>query len=85
MKYSESTIRRKAYKIGYQVTKGFQHFRRNVWHNSYGERFTGYMVKDLHTGLCEWGCYDSNFDHLWDLDDVEEFLQGEYEARELVW
>jgi hypothetical protein len=85
MKYSESTIRRKAYSIGYQVTKGCQHFGRNVLYDLNGDRLTGYMVKDLHTGLYEWGCYDSNYDHLWDLDDVAEFLKDEYQARELVW
>lgn len=84
--YAEGTIRRKAYEIGYQVEKGFQHWRGEfVYHNSYGDRFSGYMVKNLYTGFYEWGCYDSNFDHLWDLDDVAEFLKGEYEARGMAW
>ena len=85
MKYTEGTLRRKAYNIGYQVQKDFQHFGRYVYHDSYGDRYTGYMVRDLRTGFYEWGCYDSNFDHLWDLDDVADFLKGEYEARGLAW
>lgn len=36
------------------------------------------------TGFYEWGCYSENFDHLWNLDDVAEFLKGEYETRGLV-
>ncbi|MDO4206840.1 MAG: hypothetical protein Q4D15_04500 [Lachnospiraceae bacterium] len=85
MKYSENTIRRKAHYIGYQVQKGFQHFHRNVFYDSAGKRHTGYMVKDLKTGFYEWGCYSENFDHLWDLDEVIEFLKGEYEALGLIW
>jgi hypothetical protein len=41
------------------------------------------MVRDLRTGFYEWGCYDSNFDHLWDLDDVADFLKGEYSKRQI--
>lgn len=85
MNYSESTIRRRAYSIGYRAEKGFQHFGQFVYHDSCGDRFTGYMVKDLYTGFYEWGCYSENFDHLWNLDDVAEFLKGEYEARGLAW
>ena len=85
MRYSESTLRRRAYDIGFQVEKGFQHFHEFIYHNSYDERFTGYMVKDLDTGFYEWGSYNENFDHLWDLDDVAEFLMQEYEARGLEW
>lgn len=85
MQYSERTLRRRAYKIGYQVVKGFQHFGRYVYHTSYGERFTGYMVRDLRSGIYEWGSYDQNFTHLWDLDDVAEFLMEEYEARGMAW
>ena len=73
--YSLNTNRRKAHKIGYQVTKGIQHFQNHVWTDSSGERHTGYMVMDMATGLYEWGCYDSDFDYLWDLDDVVQFLE----------
>ncbi len=86
MNYSESTIGRRAYNISYQMEKSFQHFRQFVYDNSCGNRFTGYMVKDLYTVFFyEWGCYRENFDHLWNLDDVAKFLKGEYETRGLVW
>lgn len=85
MMYSISTIRRKAYAIGYQVTKGCLHFQDFVYHDSYGNRFSGYMVMDLKTGFYEWGSYNENFSFRWNLDDVVEFLKGEYEARGLKW
>lgn len=85
MTYCESTLRRKAYKIGYQVVKGFQHFCQNVYHDSYGDRYTGYMVRDLSNGFYEWGSYNSNFDFCWDIDDVAEFLKGRYEELGLAW
>ena len=83
--YSESTLRRRAYEIGYQVMKGFQHCCQHVWHDSSGERYTGYMVKDLSNGFCIWGSYSENFDFLWDLEDVEEFLKEQYDALGLKW
>ena len=85
MTYCESTLRRKAYKIGYQVVKGFQHYGPYVYHNSYGERYTGYMVRDLSNGFYEWGSYNSNLDFCWDIEDVEEFLKDRYEELGLVW
>lgn len=85
LKYCESTLRRRAYKIGYQVKKGFQHLGRNVYHDQYGDRYSGYMVRDLHTGFYEWDGYNSNFDFLWTLEDVENFLREQYEALGLAW
>ena len=85
LKYSESTLRRRAYKIGYQVQKGFQHYGKFVYHDQYGDRFSGYMVKDLQTGLYEWDGFDSNFDFLWTIEDVEDFLRERYEALGLAW
>ena len=32
-----------------------------------------------------WDCYDSNYDHLWTLEDVEEFIKGEYEKAEIEY
>ena len=83
--YSLSTIRRKAKAIDFQVMKGFLHWHEFVYHDSYGDRFPGYMVMDLNTGFYEWCSYDENFSFRWDLDDVVEFLKGEYEARGLKW
>lgn len=47
--------------------------------------FTDYMVRDLYASFYEQGYYSENFDHLWNLDDVAEFLKVEYENRRLVW
>ena len=44
-----------------------------------GERLTGFDVTDMATGYSVWGCYDANRDHLWTIDDVEEFLKIVYE------
>ena len=43
------------------------------------------MVKDLSNGFFEWGSYNSNFDFCWDIDDVTEFLKGQYEELGLTW
>ena len=82
---SERTLRDRAHKIGYHVTKGFTHFGKHVFYDNYGERSTGYMVMDLSTGFYAWGSYNSNFDYLWELEDVEDFLKEQYEALGLAW
>ena len=81
--YSEKTLRKRAYKIGYQVIRGIYHFRGAYY--TYGEKITGYMVKDCRSGLLEWGCYDTCFDFIWSLEDVEDFLKEQYEAMGLKW
>jgi hypothetical protein len=83
--YSISTLRRRAYEIGYQVKKGFQHYGMYVYHDQYGDRYPGYMVIDLQTGFPVWGSYDSNFDFLWSIEDVDDFLKEQYEAQGLAW
>ena len=83
--YALPTLRRKAHKIGYHIDKGFIHFQGNVYHNQDGERFTGYMVLNLQNGFYEWDGFDSNFDHLWSLEDVELFLKGKYDSLGLSW
>ena len=85
MKYKENTLRRRAHRIGYHIQKGFIHSGRYVYRDSYGNRYKGYMVMDLHTGFYVWGCCNSNFDFQWNLADVEQFLKDEFKARGLVW
>lgn len=86
-KYSLSTIRKKAYAAGYRVEKGFQRYRYNnaVCRDCNGVAYTGYEVQDLTTGYYEWGSYDENFTHLWNLEDVEEFLKSVYEKAGLEY
>lgn len=87
MKYSEGTIRKKALNAGYKVEKGFQHYHYNgaIHKNMNGERFTGYNVLDLSTNTYVLDCYDNNFDHLWSLEDVEEFISSVYKESGLEY
>lgn len=82
---TESTLRKRAHKIGYHVTKGFTHFGQHVFYNRYGERSSGYMVLDVRSNIYVWGCYNDIFDYLWELVDVESFLKEQYEALGLPW
>ena len=84
MTHCEGTLRMKAYKIGYQVVKGFQHYGQYVYHNPYGERYTVYMVRDYSNGFYVCGSYNSYFDFCWNIDDVAEFLKGRYEELGLA-
>lgn len=83
--YTLSTIRNKAFTINYRVTKGFTHFQDTIFYDRNGERSSGYMVEDLSNGFYLPGCYNESFDYLWDVDDVVEFLQGQYELLGLKW
>lgn len=85
-KYSLETIRKKAYKIGYRVNKGFRRYHNGgLWRDWNGVPRTGYNVVDLSQNILVWDCYDSNYDHLWTLEDVEEFIKGEYEKAEIEY
>lgn len=86
-RYSLKTIRNKAYEAGYKVSKGFQHYLYNgtVVRDCNGVAYTGYIVEDLSTGFLVWGCYDANYDHLWTLEDVEEFIKGEYDKAKIAY
>ena len=85
--YSIQTIRKKAYEVGYKVSKGFQHymFGGAVVRDCNRAAYTGYIVEDMTTGLLVWGCYDANYDHLWTIEDVEEFIKGEYKKSEIEY
>ena len=74
--YSESTIYKKAKRIGYSIQKGKVHYM----HTSYPvfSDYVGYNVIDNHINCMVWGCYNEVFDHLWSLDDVENFLRDKY-------
>lgn len=87
LKYSLETIRNKAYEAGYKVSKGFQHYLCSgaVVRDCNRVAYTGYNVEDLSTGFLVWGCYDANYDHLWTLEDVEEFIKGEYEKADIEY
>ena len=86
-KYSLEKIRNKAYKAGYRVSKGFQHYMYNgaVVKDCNGLACTGFNVEDLTTGTLVWGCYDANYDHLWTLEDIESFLKTVYKENGLEY
>lgn len=86
-KYSLATIRKKALKVGYKVVKGYQHYMYNgaVVKDCNGESYEGYNVENMETGTLVWGCYDSNYDHLWEIEDVEKFLENIYKERGLQY
>lgn len=86
-KYSLATIRKKALKVGYKVVKGYQHYMYNgaVVKDCNGEPYEGYNVEDVATGTFVWGCYDNNYDHLWGIEEVEEFLESIYKENGLEY
>lgn len=78
--YSERTLRRKAKEIGYRIIKGYTRMN-----NSTGAIFdhdTGYSVIDMERNTFVGGTNDTLY-NLWKLEDVEEFLSDQYNAREL--
>ena len=79
--YSEQTLRRKAKEIDLYVHKGFQHYHCNgaVVRTYTGKTFVGYGITDLRSGFEVCGCYDDLFDHLFSLEDVEQYLRDRYE------
>lgn len=85
--YSISTLRKRAYKVNHKISKGFQHYLYNntVVRDCNGDAYTGYNLEDLSRGFLVWGCYDNICDHLWTLEDIEEYLKGIYEENGLKW
>lgn len=80
----ECTLRRKAKNAGYRISKGFQHQMTGNYPVA-PDREVGYNVEDLTIGCLVWGCYNEIRDHLWTLEDVEEFLREVYEDNGLTF
>jgi len=85
--YTEDTLRNRAKKIGFQIEKGFQHDENgDTVCREYQGRVSGYQVKNLEDGSYVWGSMiEGGADHLWTLDEVENFLRDAYEERGLKW
>lgn len=83
----ERVLRKKAEVAGFSVRKGFCHYLYNgaVMKDQFGNREIGYSVMNMSTGFYVWGCYNANFDNLWSLEDVENFLRDQYIKSGLVW
>lgn len=73
---SERTLRKKARDIGYSIHKGLKRYMSDNYIVEPKE--LGYMVMD-NSGYYVWGSYNNVFTHLWDIRDVSDFLQSEYE------
>ena len=83
---SERTLRRKAYRAGYQLSKGFVHHSDGpIFRNREGKRETGYTVMDLREGTYVQGCFNAALSNLWTLDDVSNFLESAYKTQNLTW
>ena len=78
--YSITTLRKKANAIGLGVEKGFVHYLSGgaIYHDHNGNRESGYEIMDYSTGFYVWGSYNSIFDHLFTIEDVEDYLREEY-------
>lgn len=74
--YSEKTLRRKAKEVGYTLEKGLIRVRGLIMY----PKQTGYSLIDNDLGCYVWGSVDSDFIHLWDIEDVEDFLKSEYQS-----
>lgn len=85
--YSEKTLRRKSRNAGFRLHKGFRHcFTMKgcpVYRYPDGTSEVGYILIDEVNNNLVWGCYDSHIDHLWQLDDVEDYLREFYQAHDL--
>ena len=82
MRYTESTIRNKARNIGYIVRKGY--VRTLAKPSVAVDTVSGYTIYNSEGTYMIHG-YNELYFNLLTLEDVEQFLREEYEARELVF
>ena len=80
----EITLRRRADKIGYRVTKGFQHCGDVVFHDQNGDRMTGYMILGQYSNFVIAGTNDA-FDYCLSFDEVEDILKDMYQRLGISW
>lgn len=75
---NERHLRKVAKENGYILHKGFVHYLCGgypVFRDSNGNRKVGYTLIDTETNTYVWGSYNNCFDHLWSLQDVENYLK----------
>ena len=85
---SEKTLRRRAIRLGYSVSKGYQRYLRKpnpICRDYNGEPITGYNVTDLRLNCLVWPCFDEARDHLFTLTDVVDFLREEDSEQLFTW
>lgn len=82
MQYSERTLRNRARNIGYIVRKGF--VRTKAIPSTVVDTVSGYTIYNSEGTYMIHG-YNELYFNLLTLEEVEQFLRKEYEARELVF
>lgn len=89
--YAESTLRRRAEKLGYKVEKGYQKLAGNEYGfltDGSGNKITGYDLLET-VGTCEIpvdGIFKhGDVTHSLSLDELEEKLKGLYQEQGLEW
>ena len=80
---SEKSLRKRADAIGYRLEKGF--IRQLVEGYPVWDREVGYNIIDTTNNCLVWGCYNDVFDHLFTLEDVEDFIRSKYVGSGLKW
>lgn len=76
MQYSEKTIYRKAQAIGYSIHKGFIHFLSEEY--PVYDRTVGYNIVDEKSNTLVYECHNQVYDHLMNLEEVEQFIKEQY-------
>ena len=82
MQYSERTLRNRARNIGYIVRKGF--VRTKAIPSTVVDTVSGYTIYNSEGTYMIHG-YNELYFNLLTLEEVEQFLREEYEARELAF
>lgn len=78
MKYSLSTLRRKANEAGYSFQKGYQRYNHDGWgyvHTKDDKRIVGYQILDHRSGILVHPSYDDIHDHAMELDEATSLLK----------
>lgn len=83
--YSEATLRRRAKRLGYVLSKGFLRLANGpIFYDCNNNRYTGYTIMDYQTRFVIYG-YNGSFINILDLTDVEDILKEEYEKYGMQW
>ena len=89
MKNTERNLRRKAHKIGYTLSKGFQKYIAQDWsflRDENGDKLVGFSIFNPE-GISVNAPYESVtcHDHEMSIDEVESYLKNHYEQQGLKW
>ncbi len=84
---SERTLRERARRLGFEISKGYQRYLRGgeIVRDSENRPITGYNVLYVSLGCLAWDCYDNICDHLMDFHDVVQFLQEADTDNVFAW